>query len=224
MDTEVQLLADDKGIFDFDQARILALYADGYSAAEIGAEYHRSVNWVYAQMAQFPDRKDEAKARRQFIRTGKYRRIAASSQHIQIKTLDKYISLLDQEDDLREEIAGIREKATVEDWESVKLVYAETIVEAAKEHQSRPAPPPELMEIWRQEARQQEIEAKLDEIVCVRSKLKDIALVGAAAEKQADLDDGKPTERVDNQGVQIVVFNKDNKQLISEKEKAITDE
>jgi hypothetical protein len=201
-------LAEKSEIFDYDQARILALYADGYSIAEIGAEYHRAASWVYAQMAQFPDRKDEAKARRQEIRTGKYRRIAALSQHVQIKTLDKYIELLHQEDALCEEFTGLIELSMVQDWEAILQSYRESCFEAAKEKQPKPSPPPELLEIWRKKYRQREIEAKLDEITHIRSKLKDISIVGAAAEKQADLDDGKPTERVDNQGVQIVTFGK----------------
>jgi hypothetical protein len=199
----------DNAIFDFDQARILALYADGHSVAEIGAEYRRGVNWVYQQMAQFPDRYDEAKARRQVLRTGRYRRIAALSQKVQIKTLEKYEALLSQEDALAAEMLEINAKAIREDWAAVKLAFAEAMAEARKNEEDPPAPPAELLAIWRQEARRQEIEEKLEQISHIHSKLKDISLVGSAAEKQADLDDGKPTARVDNQGVQIVVFGKD---------------
>lgn len=199
----------DTAVFDFDQARILALYADGRSAAEIGVEYCRGVAWVYQQMAQFPERREEAKARRQVLRTGKYRRIAALSQDLQIKTMEKYFILLEQEDNLCEELAGICEIAVREDWTEIKDAFAAAVKEAIKTDNPRPSPPPEIMEIWQQEARQQQIEDKLVEIAFIKSKLKDISLVGAAAEKQADLDDGKPTERVDNQGVQIVVFEKE---------------
>ena len=131
----------DNAIFDFDQARILALYADGHSVAEIGAEYRRGVNWVYQQMAQFPDRYDEAKARRQALRTGRYRRIAALSQKIQIKTLEKYEALLSQEDALAAEMIEINAKAIREDWAAVKLAYVESCAEARKNEEDPPAPP-----------------------------------------------------------------------------------
>jgi hypothetical protein len=194
--------------FDFEMDRILARYADGDTAAEIGAEFNRTVNWVYSQMAAFPERYDEAKARRQLISTGRYRRIAALSQGIQITTLEKFMALLPQEDTLAAEMLEINAKAIREDWEAIKLAYSEACVSAAAAKNPKPAPPAELMEVWRQEARRQEVEDKLKQIDYIHSKLKDISLVGSAAEKQADLDDGKPTERVDNQGVQIVTFVK----------------
>lgn len=196
----------DNVLFDYDQARIMAMYADGCSVAEIGAAYHRSVHWVYQQMAQFPDRKEEAKARRQLVRTGKYRRIASLSQDFQINTMEKFLDLLSREDDLREELAAIEEKAMKENWERVKSEYSNACNNASKTKELNPAPIEELMAVWRQEARRQRIEEQLDQINLIQSKIKDISLIGAAAEKQADLDDGKPTVRVDNQGVQIVTF------------------
>jgi hypothetical protein len=214
----------DNAIFDFDQARILALYADGHTAAEIGAEYRRGVNWVYQQMAQFPDRYEEAKARRQAIRTGRYRRIAALSQGVQIKTLETYQALLDKEDKILEELAAMELQASQEDWEGTVSRFNEACELSnhgvkGKNGNMAPIPTPESITLTRTKLWQLgNLRAQASSIAQIKAKLKDISLVGAAAEKQADLDEGKPTERVDNQGVQIVVFNKPQEQPVSEGE------
>ena len=169
---------------DFETYRLFAMYADGVQVADIATSFSVTTGTIYKRLNEFPKKYAEAKKQLAKKRNAKYRRIGALASDIQLNTLEHYRSLLEQEDELAaKQIGLIREicelkKSETKDSDSVQAELSQKKTELY------------LLEI------------QLNRISAIRDKIKDISTVGENAERRADLNEGKATDRIVNVGIE----------------------
>ena len=167
---------------DWHTYRVFAMYADGVDVVDIANLLSCSTTKIYATMNEHPQDKDEAKRRRTEKRNAKYRRVGALAVDIQIRTLEGYQELLDEENILRDELSELELEAVKGDYEH--LSTKENVPEEIRLHTHKI----------------QQLRQRLSEADMIRDSLKTIVLAGESAEKRADLNEGKATERTEFTG------------------------
>ncbi len=182
-------MTSDETPIDYDTYRLFAMYADGVPVAEIALAFGwASPTTVYQHLNQFPEKYAEAKKHLLEKRNAKYRRTGSLAVDIQIHTLEEYHRRLMNEPELKTEYSKLI-------LESVENGYGD-IIDKDKSN-------PEL----KRKARIciikiEQLRETLLNIEWIRKNVKDIAAIGDTAEKRADLNEGKATERVVNVGLE----------------------
>jgi len=172
---------------DFDAYRLYSMYGEGVAVSDIALVFGwASTGAVYAHLKQFPAKYKEAKILLLQKRNAKYRRVGALSVDIQLETLETMKGLLEKEQSLLEEIESLELK-TIEGRYDTKLLD-KNIAEDVK------------VEIQKHNRRIEQIHNALESIGNIRAEIKDISNIGENAERRADLNEGKPTERVQEVG------------------------
>lgn len=101
---------DDKPM-DFDTYRMIAMYTDGVSVADIALSFGwASKSQVYRRLNEFPAKYEEAKKHLLQKRNAKYRRVGALSLDIQLNALEHYQEKLAFESTPEKEKQEIRDK------------------------------------------------------------------------------------------------------------------
>lgn len=175
----------DSQSIDFDSYRLLSMYAEGVSAADIALVFGWvSPATVYTHLKQFPKEYKEAKQQLLEKRNAKYRRAGALAIDIQIESLENAKKLLEQEQPLIEELNKL-------ELESIDNSYDEMLTKTDTSENQK-------IIIRKHNRRIEQIQDTLKYISNIRSNIKDFKDVGESAERRADLNEGKPTERTED--------------------------
>lgn len=170
---------------DFDTYRLLSMYAEGVSTADIALAFDWvSPGTVYTHLKHFPKEYKEAKQKLIEKRNAKYRRAGVLAIDIQIATLENAQKLIYQEHSLLEELEELQLK-------TIEFRYDEKRI-------AEGTPDDVKIEIEKHNRRILQIENALNVISDIRANIKDFKDVGEAAERRADLNEGKPTERTED--------------------------
>jgi hypothetical protein len=174
---------------DFDHYRIFAMYADGVPVADIALEFGwSSPGPVYERLNSFPKKYAEAKKHLAEKRNAKYRRVGALAVDIQTGTLEEYQARLAKEPELKAEYNKLLLESAENGYEDI-LESEDADIEKKKAVRIR------MMKI-------SQFKETLLNIEGIRKNLKDISTIGESAERRADLNEGKATERVINVGME----------------------
>ena len=178
---------------DWHAYRRFAMYADGVPTVEIATAMSEAPGTTLKHLREFPKDYAEAKRKRCEQRNAKYRRVGALAVDIQIRTLEGYQALLDEESILRDELSELELEAVKGDYEH--LSTKENVPEAIRLHTHK-------VERLRQ---------RLSEADMVRGSLKTIVLAAEKAEERADLNGGKATKRTELVGITGLLSELDGK-------------
>ena len=175
----------------WDAYRPYALYGNGLRVTDIAVELGQAPGTVYNHMKDFPVEYAKSKHRHIAHRVAKYRRVGALAVDIQIDTLEGYKELLASEEAEAEKLAKMEQEYRDAGHEVVM-----TQIEYALKHKDGVLPPEDKMRAANEAAHKVACQrGKLNQIQAIRASLKDISAIGEAAEKRADLNEGKATER-----------------------------
>ena len=170
-----------------DIIKMFAMYADGDQLADIATEFGCSPPTISKRLKEFPVKLDDAKKQRAEFRNAKYRRIGALAVDLQIESLENGQRILAAEPEFIKELEDLQMEAIEGDYDD-KLesetkefkIDADLKIQILKTHHRI---------IWLKEM--------INQAGQVRGNLKTLSAVGDTAERRADLNEGKPTERTE---------------------------
>jgi len=176
-------MSDSEPDMDCKQSLMFDLYAEGLTQAEIAAEVNESQATVSKTLRTWPAHYARAKDKARSHRTAKYRRIAAKAADIQLGELERIQNLVAMEDQIRKEVIELKE-IQAREGHSELIHDPDTPLEVLKRVSSTEM-------LLSQKSRE------IEDIDRMRKTLKDYNAIYEAAEKRADLNEGKASEILD---------------------------
>lgn len=186
-----------KSIDDFDPGEwtfkgsdhLLDLYAHGCPLVDLADKLNVSVGKIAKILKTDPAAYEIACQGLQKLKNAKLRRVSALSTDAMIEFLEKKRAAVAALPEMQEELAGLIIEAVRQNWKTVKADSDADIEAVIAAHEGL--------------NRIQTLEKEID--LAREIRLKDISAIGEAADRRADLNEGKATERIENVGTELTL-------------------